>query len=161
MEPLWKAVWSSLTRLKVEPPYDPVFLPVDIYLKQTKTLIQKQACTPLLTAALLRVTEIRNQATCPSVAGEVRKLCVYARACGTLLSREKRALAICDSTDGPGGHDAKRIRRHTPCDPTYRWDPKAKRTCADTEDKAAFASGGWEERKARKIRGTRFQSQNK
>lgn len=28
------------------------------------------------------------------------------------------------------------------------------------ENKTAFASGGWEERKGRKIRGTKFQSQN-
>ena len=61
---------SLLTRLKGELPYDPVFPPVDVYLKQKKTLIQKEACTPLLTAALLIVTKIWKRAPCPSVDGE-------------------------------------------------------------------------------------------
>ena len=85
------------------------------------------------------------------------------RACGILLNHEKRTLATCDSADGPRGHDAKwnKSGRQTPYAPTYMWDLKAKWTRADTEDKAAFASGAWEERKGRKIRGTRFRSQNK
>ena len=36
VELLWKAVWSLLTILKVELPYDPEIPPVDIYLKQTQ-----------------------------------------------------------------------------------------------------------------------------
>ena len=41
VQPLWKTVWSSLKKLKIELPYDPVIPLLCIYPKKTKTLIQK------------------------------------------------------------------------------------------------------------------------
>ena len=39
VQPLWKAVWRFLKKLKLELPYDPAIPLLDIYLKKCKTLI--------------------------------------------------------------------------------------------------------------------------
>ena len=39
VQPLWKAVWSYLKKLKKEVPYDPAILLLGIYPKKPKTLI--------------------------------------------------------------------------------------------------------------------------
>ena len=47
VQPLWKAVWRFLTKLKIDLPHDPVILPLGMYQKITKTLIWKDICTPM------------------------------------------------------------------------------------------------------------------
>ena len=49
VQPLWRTVWSFLKKLKIELPYDPAILLLGIYLE--KTVIRKDTCTPVLTAA--------------------------------------------------------------------------------------------------------------
>ena len=49
---LWRRVWRFLTKLKIELPYDPVIQLLGIYLEKMKTLIRKDTCTPVFTAAL-------------------------------------------------------------------------------------------------------------
>ena len=39
VQPLWKIIWSSLKKLKIELPYDPAIPLLDIYPKKMKTLI--------------------------------------------------------------------------------------------------------------------------
>ena len=39
VQPLWKTVWRSLKKLKIELPYDPAISLLGIYLKETETLI--------------------------------------------------------------------------------------------------------------------------
>ena len=41
MQPLWKTVWRSLKKLKIELPHDPEIPLLGIYLEKMKTLIQK------------------------------------------------------------------------------------------------------------------------
>ena len=41
-QPLWKAVWRSLKKLKMELPCNPAILLLDVYLKKMKTLTQKE-----------------------------------------------------------------------------------------------------------------------
>ena len=41
VQPLWKTVWRSLKKLKIELPYDPAIPFLCTYLKKTKALIQK------------------------------------------------------------------------------------------------------------------------
>ena len=41
VQPLWKTIWRFLKKLKIELPYDPVILFLNIYPNKTKTLIQK------------------------------------------------------------------------------------------------------------------------
>ena len=50
IQPLWRTVWRFLKKLKIELPYNPEIPLLDIYLE--KTIIQKYAYTPMLTAAL-------------------------------------------------------------------------------------------------------------
>ena len=47
VHPLWKTVWRFLKQLKIELTYDPAISPLYIYIKKTKTLIQKDTCTPV------------------------------------------------------------------------------------------------------------------
>ena len=45
-QPLWKAVWRSLKKLKMELPHDLAILLLDVYLKKMKTLTQKEMWQP-------------------------------------------------------------------------------------------------------------------
>ena len=50
MQPLWQTVWRFPNKQKLELLYDPAISFLGIYLD--KTIIQKDACTPVFTAAL-------------------------------------------------------------------------------------------------------------
>ena len=64
---LWKTVWRYLKKLKINLPFDPVIPLLGIYLKELKTLIQKNINTPMFTAALFIITKLWKQPKCPSV----------------------------------------------------------------------------------------------
>ena len=57
---------NSMKFLKklIELPYDPAIPLLDMYLE--KTIIQKETCTPMFTAALLITSETRKQPKCLS-----------------------------------------------------------------------------------------------
>ena len=55
-----------LKKLKTELPYDPAIPLLGIYLRKTKTIIQKDTCTPTFTAALFTITKTWKQPKCPS-----------------------------------------------------------------------------------------------
>ena len=61
VQPLWKIVWRFLKTLKIEVPYAPAIPLLGIYLKKTKTLIQKDRYTPIFIAALFTVAKIWKQ----------------------------------------------------------------------------------------------------
>ena len=61
VQPQWKTVWRFLKKLKKELPYDPGIPLLGVYCKKPKTLIQKDTCTPMLTAALLIIGKIWKQ----------------------------------------------------------------------------------------------------
>ena len=65
MQPLWKTEWRFLKKLKVELPYDPAVPLLGIYPKKSKTLILKDACTPMFVATLLTIVKIEKQTKCP------------------------------------------------------------------------------------------------
>ena len=52
VQPLWKAVWTYLKKLKMELPYDPAIPLLGIYPKKPETLIQKNISTPMLQSYL-------------------------------------------------------------------------------------------------------------
>ena len=58
VQPLWKTVQRFLKKLKIELPYDPGIPLLDTYLKETKTLIQKDTCTPIFIVALFTIAKI-------------------------------------------------------------------------------------------------------
>ena len=67
VQPLWKAVWRYLKKLKMYLPFNPVIPLMGIYPKEHKTLIQKNISTLMLSAALYTIANIWKQPTCPSV----------------------------------------------------------------------------------------------
>ena len=70
--PLWRTVWRFLKKLKIELPYGPAIPILGIYLEKTKTLIQKDTCTPMFMAALLTIAKIWKQPKCPLMDGYIR-----------------------------------------------------------------------------------------
>ena len=50
IQPLWKTVWSSLKKLKIELPYDPAIPLLGVY--PEKTIVQKDTCNPTFISAL-------------------------------------------------------------------------------------------------------------
>ena len=74
MQPLWKTVQRFLKKLKIELPYDPAIPLLGIYLKEIKTLIRKDICTPVFIAAFFPVVKIWKQSKCPSTDEWVKKM---------------------------------------------------------------------------------------
>ena len=56
---------SNHWKFKIELPKDPEILLLGIYPKKTKTLIQKDICTPMFTAALIIISKIQKKPKCP------------------------------------------------------------------------------------------------
>ena len=63
VQSLRKTVWSFLRKLKVELPYDPAIPLLGMY--PDKTIIQKDTCTPMFTAALFTIAKTWKQHKCP------------------------------------------------------------------------------------------------
>ena len=72
IQPLWRTVWSFLKKLKIELPYDPAILLLGIY--PEKTIIQKDTCTPMFTAALFTIARSWKQFKCPSTEEWIKKM---------------------------------------------------------------------------------------
>ena len=58
-QPLWRTVWRFLKKLKIELPYDPAIPLLGTHPEKMKTLIQKDTCTPMFTAALFIIAKTR------------------------------------------------------------------------------------------------------
>ena len=76
VQPLWRTVWRFLKKLKIELPYDPAIPLLGIYLE--KTIIQRDACTPVFVAALFTIARTWKQPKCPSIDEWMKKMwCIY------------------------------------------------------------------------------------
>ena len=73
VQPLWKAVWSYLKKLKNGTASWPSNSISGIYLKKPETLTWKNICTPLSIAVLLAIANIWKQPN-PSVDEWIKKL---------------------------------------------------------------------------------------
>ena len=71
---LWKIVWIFLKKLKRELPYDPAVPLLGIYPEKTKTLIQKDTCTPVFVAALFIISKTWKQPQCPLMDERIKKM---------------------------------------------------------------------------------------
>ena len=67
VQPLRKTVWSFLEKLKIDLLYDQAIPLLGMYPKKTKTLVQKDICTPMFTAVLFRIAKIWKQLKCSLV----------------------------------------------------------------------------------------------
>ena len=83
VQPLWKTVWRFLKKLKTEFSYDPAIPLLGIY--PNKTIIQKDTCAPMLTAALFTIAKTWKQSKCPSTDEWIKKMYIYGEGDGTPL----------------------------------------------------------------------------
>ena len=60
VQPLWRKVWRFLKKLEI----DPAIPLLGIYPEETK--IEKDTCTPVLTAVLFTTARTQKQPRCPS-----------------------------------------------------------------------------------------------
>jgi hypothetical protein len=74
VQPLWKAVWSFLKKLKLELSYDPAIPLLGIYLKECKSGYSIGTCTPKLIAALFTIAKLWKQPRCPSTDEWIKKM---------------------------------------------------------------------------------------
>ena len=72
IQPLGRTVWKFLKKLKIELPYDPAIPLLGIY--PEKTVIQKDTCTPMFTAALFTIARSWKQPKCPSTHEWIKKM---------------------------------------------------------------------------------------
>ena len=72
IQPLWRTVWRFLKKLKIELPYDPGIPLLGIH--PEKTIIQKDTCTPMFTAALFTIARSWKQPKCPSTDEWIKKM---------------------------------------------------------------------------------------
>ena len=66
IQPLWRAVFRFLKKLKIELPYDPAIPLMGI-------LIQKDTFTPVFTAALFKTARTGKQHKCQSTGEWIKK----------------------------------------------------------------------------------------
>ena len=69
---LWRTVWRFLKKLKMELPYNPAIPLLGIY--PEKTIIQKESCTTMFTAALFTIARTWKQHKCPLTDGWKKKM---------------------------------------------------------------------------------------
>ena len=75
VQTLWKTVWSFLTKLKIELPYDPAVPFLGIY--PDKTIILKDIGTPMFIAALFTIAKTWKQSKCPLTDEWIKKMYKY------------------------------------------------------------------------------------
>ena len=67
VQPLWKAVWRELKKLKMDLLFDPAIPLPGIYLKEPTTLIWKNIRNPVFISELFTITKTWKQLTCSSI----------------------------------------------------------------------------------------------
>ena len=78
VQPLWKAMWRYLKKLKVDLPFDPAIPLLGIFLKNSETPVQENICTAMFIAALLKTVKTWKLSQTRSVDEWMKKLwCIY------------------------------------------------------------------------------------
>ena len=72
IQPLSKTVRRFLKKLKIELPYDPAIPLLGIYTE--KTVIQKESCTTMFSAALFTIARTWKQPKCPLTDEWIKKM---------------------------------------------------------------------------------------
>ena len=108
VQPLLKIVWTFLKKLRIDVPYDLAIPFLGIYLKNTKTLIWKDICSPLFIATLCTIAKIQKQPTCSLTDEWIKRMRDTTHIPSRILSHKKEwNLAICNNMVGPRGLYAK------------------------------------------------------
>ena len=77
VQPLWKAVWRFLRKLKRELPFDPTIPFLGIY--PEKTMTHKDTCTLMFFAALFAIAKTWKKPKCPSTDEWIKMWYTYNR----------------------------------------------------------------------------------
>ena len=78
VQPLWKTVWRSLKKFKIELPYDPAIALLGIYPKDTDVVKRRAICTLMFIAPLLTIAKSWKQPRCPSTDDWIKKMwCIH------------------------------------------------------------------------------------
>ena len=72
IQSLWITVWRFLKQLGIKLSYDPAIPLLGIYLEET--IIEKDTCTPMFTAALFTIARTWKQPRCPLTDEWIKKL---------------------------------------------------------------------------------------
>ena len=78
VQPLWKAVWKFLKKLKIELPYDPAIPLLGTY--PDKNIVRNDTCTPMFISVQFTVAKTWKQPKYPSTDEWIKKM--YYRAGG-------------------------------------------------------------------------------
>ena len=118
---------GSLKKLKIELPYDPAIPLLGIYPEKAKTLIWKDTCTPMFTAALFTIAKTWKQPKC-----WIKKMWYICTMEYNSLIKKEWNNAICSNMDGPRDDHTKWSKsdreRQILYDITYMWNLKKNET---------------------------------
>jgi len=65
VQPIWKTVRRFLKKLNIQLSYNPVIFTTGYLPQNTRTLIERDTCTPMFIAALFIIAKIWKQPKCP------------------------------------------------------------------------------------------------
>ena len=102
-----KTVWRFLKKLKMELPYNLVISLLVINAKKPKTLIQKNICPHMFTAALFTIAKIWKQPKHTALDEWIKKQWYLYTMFYYSATKKKQNLTFGDSMGGPRGHYAK------------------------------------------------------
>ena len=74
VQPLWKAVWRFLKKLKIELLYDLAIELLGIYPKDTRLLKYRATGTPMFIAALSTIAKLMKESKSPSTDECIKKM---------------------------------------------------------------------------------------
>ena len=74
VQPLWKAVWRFLKKIKNRATYDLAIPHLGIYLKEMKPPYPRDICTPLVIAASFTIAKTWEQRKCPLTDERIKKM---------------------------------------------------------------------------------------
>ena len=125
IQPLWRTVWRVLKRLKIELPYDPAIPLLGIY--PEKTIIQKETCTTMFTAALFTIARTWKQLKCPSTDEWIKKMWhIYTMEYYSATKRNEIELYVVRWMDLEREQSKSEREKQIPYADTYIWNLKNK-----------------------------------
>ena len=85
-QPLWKTIWRFLQKINLEVHYDVIITLLGVYQTNTKTVIQRDTCSPMFIAALSTIAKLWKQPRYPSIDEWIKKIGIYTQYIGILFS---------------------------------------------------------------------------
>jgi hypothetical protein len=66
IQPLWKTIWRTHKKLKVDLPYDPAISQLWVYWKESESVYNKGTCIPMIIVAIFTIAKLWKQTRCPA-----------------------------------------------------------------------------------------------